>query len=241
MANQIQNILHSTLGDGARSTKFECMIIINKDSLRSQISDQDLVYHVKTSQFPGKSNEVIDLKFKGRTIPIKGQVKYDNTWSCTFYLDENHILKKSFEDWIESLDQVHNMSRNLDESVLKAQKDESSYATSMSIIQKDFHGDTDKSKYTLYNVFPKSVSSVDTDYSSVGTILEYTVEFSYSHYDHVIVNDTESEKSEVSKMIDSIKQEANNSAQILEETIKKRLISGSSNKETTAETMLHKR
>ena len=100
MANVIQTMIHDTLGDGARSTKFDCLIGLDSYKKGSKM----ISTFVKTASFPGKSHEVIDLKFKGRNIPVRGQTKYENTWSCTFYLDEMHSLKKAFEDEIEMLD-----------------------------------------------------------------------------------------------------------------------------------------
>jgi hypothetical protein len=185
MSSVIQNMIQQTIGDGARSSKFDCIISI-ADLSNTKIADENIVFHVKTSQFPGKTNEVIDFKFKGRTIPLKGQVKYDNTWTCTFYLTEKHNLRTKFLNWIEALDGVNNMENNLSAEVKNLQADfakkDSSYTREMKITQKNFNGDTDVVEYTLHNVFPKSVSAVDVDYSAVGTILEYTVEFSYSHF-----------------------------------------------------------
>lgn len=173
MANVVQTMINSALGDGARSTKFEC--IIGLDSFKA--GSKMLSALVKTASFPGKSHDVIDLKFKGRNIPIKGQTKYENTWSCTFYLDEMHSLKKSFEDEIESLD-VHNYGENTITG-------KSNYVRTLTIVQLDFDGTQQTAVYNLYNVFPKSVSQVDVDYSEVGKVQEFTVEFSYSHFDSV--------------------------------------------------------
>jgi hypothetical protein len=182
MASGIQTLLEETLGDGARSSKFECSISFHNMAF---MDSKDISMLVKTSQFPGKSHDVIDFKYKGRTIPLKGQVKYDNSWSCTFYLTEDHTLKKGFEDWIEAIDEQHNMSQNLDGKVTGAQGIHSGtgYATDLVIEQMDFHAEKRPVKYTLKNAFPKAVSGVDVDYSGVGTLLEFTVEFSYSHYE----------------------------------------------------------
>ncbi len=186
MSSVIQNLLDNVIGDGARASKFECSIHINRSSI---IGDESEIFaQVKTSQFPGKSHEVIDLKYKGRSIPVKGQVKYDNTWSCTFYLTQDHKLKQAFEDWIESIDQVHNMEQNVGKRIGDAQKENSgdnngvSYTTTMFIAQNNFDGDQPTAIYELHNVFPKSVSAVEVDYSSTGTILEFTVEFAYTHF-----------------------------------------------------------
>lgn len=190
MSSVVQNMLDGVLGDGARSTKFECFINFGETKLIDK--ENDIFALVKTSQFPGKSHDVIDLKFKGRNIPVKGQVKYENTWTCTFMATESHELKKAFEDWIESLDQKHNInavSKEIDFAQKKNNVFEGSgYTNTLRIAQMDFHGENETIVYELYNAFPKSVSSIPVDYSSVGTILEFTVEFSYSHYDSIIAN-----------------------------------------------------
>lgn len=202
MSSVIQNLLDNALGDGARSTKFECFINFKADGIFA--NQQDIVALTKTSQFPGKTQEVIDMKFKGRSIPIKGQVKYDNTWSCTFYLTQDHALKKGFEDWIEAIDQNHNMSDELSPAIRGAQKqhEASGYTTQMSLAQMDFSGTQQTVLYNLYNVFPKSVSAIDVDYSEVGSITEVTVEFSYSHYDVYI------DKTNLNTFADEIKAKA---------------------------------
>ena len=182
MSSVIQNLLDGVVGDGARSTKFECFI--NFADSRLIGSERDIIALVKTSQFPGKSHDTIDIKFKGRTIPVKGQTKYDNTWTCTFYLTQDHELKKSLEDWIESLDQENNIKEVSKEVLAAQQKNKTDgYASTLKIAQMDFAGTDNTFIYELHHAFPKSVSAVDVDYSSVGTITEFTVEFSYAYYD----------------------------------------------------------
>ena len=180
MSSTIQNLLDIAVQDGARSSKFDVNINFNN----SMLYNGDISTLVKTTNYPGKTHEVIDFKFKGRSIPLKGQVKYDNSWSCTFYLTQDHKLKNGFEDWIESLDQKHNIkyvSSKIDRA--QASNEANGYTSMLTINQLDFHGNESTAEYRLYNVFPKSVSSIDIDYSTVGEILEFTVEFGYSYYD----------------------------------------------------------
>lgn len=186
MSSVIQNLLETTLNDGARSAKFDCYINILGDLIGPEASQ----VLVKTSQFPGKTHEVIDFKFKGRNIPIKGQVKYDNTWTCTFYMTEQHNPKIGFLNWIESLDQQHNMQEpGRAISYAQDQFKELGYVINMSIAQLDFESKKEAVIYDLYNVFPKSVSANDANYSDVGVIHEVTVEFSYTHFSTRIVEE----------------------------------------------------
>lgn len=178
MANVIQTMINSALGDGARSTKFDCVIGLDTFAPGSKM----ISAVVKTSSFPGKSHEVIDLKFKGRNIPVRGQTKYENTWTCTFYLDETHSLKKAFEAELESLD-IHAFDNQANVIKTAARKNAKEYARTLTIVQLDFDGSQQTAVYNLYNAFPKSVSQVEVDYSEVGKVQEFTVEFSYSHFD----------------------------------------------------------
>lgn len=187
MANVIQTMINNSLGDGARSAKFDCIIGLDTYGPGSKM----LSSFVKSASFPGKSHEVIDLKFKGRNIPVRGQTKYENTWSCTFYLDEMHTLKKSFEDAIEALDEVHNFDDVTFNVYNKQLSNTTRYSNTLTIVQLDFDGTQETAIYNLYNVFPKSVSQVDIDYSEVGKVQEFTVEFSYSHFESINIKSSD--------------------------------------------------
>ena len=65
MSSVIQDLLDGVIGDGARSAKFDCEINFGNTWLFHD-NEQDIFAMVKTSQFPGKTHETIDLKFKGQ-------------------------------------------------------------------------------------------------------------------------------------------------------------------------------
>jgi len=183
MSSAVQNILHNTIGDGARSAKFNVMFSFTNPKANPDSSA--LIAQGKTSSFPGKSNTTIDFKYKGRTIPIKGQVKYTQSWECTFYLTEDHTLKHELENWIEALDQQHNYLNPSDtKSVRETQISHNAhgYTQTAYIYQRDFEDARDTAKYTLFNVYPTEISPVQVSYESRGELLEFTCTFTYSHY-----------------------------------------------------------
>jgi hypothetical protein len=57
------------------------------------------------------------------------------------------------------------------------------YKTTMEVIQMSFDMSEELVKYTLYNVFPISVSQVSLGSENVGAIGEYTVNFAFTHFD----------------------------------------------------------
>lgn len=183
MSSAVQNILERTLGDMARATKYEVFFSFTDQKVTTPV--EDLIAMGKTASFPGKQHTTIDLKYKGRSIPIKGQTKYTQTWECSFYLTEDHSLKVAFENWIEALDQKHNYldvteSPNIPD--LQRRNSTNGYTTPLYIYQKNFYDDEATAEYVLENAFPIEVSPVQTSYESVGTVQEFTVTFAYSHY-----------------------------------------------------------
>lgn len=183
MATIIQNKFNGILGDGARSSKFG---IFDFKCPIDESVNESFTFLIKTSQFPGKYHENIDFKFKGRTIPIPGQNRYDNAWTCTFYLEESHKLRSSLFNWMEGLD-VHSYS--FDQSKLKQdylnKLQSAKKFTTINISQINFDDSVQRtSSYILHNAYPKSINTIELDYSDIGKVLEYTVEFHYSHFEH---------------------------------------------------------
>jgi len=180
MSSAIQNILEQTIGDGARPTKYEAVIHFSDSSLGLDTAAVSAT--CKTSSFPGKTHSKIDFKYRGRIIPIRGQTKYTQVWDCTFYLTEDHYLKNTFENWIESLDGTNNYFDTTSNKDIETAKLQKSYVKDMIITQLDFNDTRATAKYTIHNAFPISVSSVATDANNTGAISEFAVSFAYSHY-----------------------------------------------------------
>lgn len=184
MSSAIQNIMQKTLGDGARATKFE--VLFEFTNPKSALPPEEAVALVKTTSFPGVTHSTMDFKYKGRSIPLRGQVKYTQTWECTFYLTQDHALKHAFDNWIVALDEIHNYTAKgqggaylKDTQVRHAQ---AGYTTTIKLYQRDFDDTTDTAEYTLFHVFPTEVSPIQYSYDSTGQVQEFTVTFAYSHF-----------------------------------------------------------
>ena len=186
MSSVIQNLLHKTLGDGARSTKFDAAF---QFTTPDQPDPTGVTASVKTTSFPGKSHTPIHLKHRGRPIPIRGSVKYSQTWECTFYLTENHSLKNAFELWIEALDETMNYA-NVSETTgldkLQESQNLNQFFTEIVIYQLSFSEEDKQSKYTLHNAFPINTTPVTVSYEGSSKVLEFTVTFAYTHYTHQV-------------------------------------------------------
>lgn len=192
MPTYIQNLLNGALGDGARATKFDCDIIFSNAQL---FPDKDTMRTlVKSTNMPGKNHDIIDFKYKGRSIPLKGQVKYNQSWECTFYLTEDHKLKNAFEVWLEALDQKHNY---INDTSAIAGLDATQaahgnaiaidYTSTVHLFQRNFDNSQITAQYYLRNVFPIAISDVTYSADAVGQVQEFTVTFAYSYYEMNVV------------------------------------------------------
>lgn len=182
MSSAIQNILQGALGDGARASKFDVLLAFSNTSLYDQQTASTLV---KSTSFPGKSHTIIDFKYKGRSLPIKGQTKYSQTWECSFYLTQDHGLKAAIETWMEALDQQHNYltdkeDKNMD--VVQKTHNQNKYTTTVTLYQLNFDGDQKTTAYELFNVFPIEITPIQYSSESAGQVQEFSVTFAYSHF-----------------------------------------------------------
>lgn len=178
MASQIQNLLEKTLGDGARSTNFEVFFNMGSDSI---LNDKNIL--IKSTALPTRSHQIIDFKYRGKSIPLRGQTKYSQTWECTFYITERHDVRIALEKIMDSLDNMNDYKDNKNKIL-------NTYNNNVYIIQKD-HSDNETTMYTLHNVFPIEVGAISYDSSQVGVIAEMSVTFAYSYYE---VTDVAAEK-----------------------------------------------
>lgn len=177
------DLIHSAIGEGARSTKFDVAFQFTNPSMFP--SAQNVAVMVKTTSFPAKQHQTIDFKYAGRSIPIRGQVKYSNTWECTFYLPQDHSIKKAFESWIDALDETvyFEDTPSVDVSRTRSLHNRSGYSTDIAIYQLDFTGQNQVARYILHNVFPIEVQPVTVNSDGPGDIEELSVTFSFSHFE----------------------------------------------------------
>ena len=186
MVMAVQELFQKVLGDGARASKFDLIFQLagqNSDSINRSIP-----MLVKATQFPAKGHKKIDLMYKGRIIPVRGQVAYTNDWRCTFYLTEDHALKRAFENWIEALDETIHFDEHLDAGV-----DENinhfanyDYKVDIELYQASFSEDAKTSKYVLHNVFPVEVSPIEVAYDNISQISTFDVTFAYTHFSEAV-------------------------------------------------------
>ena len=181
--------LRERLDYGARANKYLVNITLPGGSGSGEISQAgsnridfkngNMIYALcKGASIPERSVGVCDVWIQGRKIPIAGDAEYNNTWTLTFYNDQNHDLRKQFEIWIENIDSYNEHKRGF-----TAQK---YYADKFVVSQLDAKDQTKPcASWDFFHVFPTSISAVEFGADTNNQVSEFTCTFTYSKYDRI--------------------------------------------------------
>ena len=169
----------STIGQGVKPNMF--LINIQFPSQINGGKDQNLTNILcKSAALPGSNLGVIEVPFRGRRIKIPGDRTYAD-WTATFINDDNQNIRKSFDNWLNSIVDVNG------ENALRDGTD--SYRCTITVSQLKPDGSVAR-KYKLFDAFPTDVSAIDLSYDTTDAVQEFTVTFQY-HYLDVGVGDGE--------------------------------------------------
>ena len=165
--------LKNELKAGARPNKYR--IAINSKESSGPTEDQmDIL--CKAASLPEAAIGTIDVYNQGRKLVIAGDKTYTSAWDVTFYNTREMDIKNKMEEWMKRIDDVQSHNREWEEN--------SEYMTDMEVHQ--LNGENiETAKYKLYNVWPSNISSVDLADDSQDTVSEFTVTFTYSHWEKV--------------------------------------------------------
>jgi len=175
--------LKDTLGLGARANLFEVSLSFPigvsgnatdawQGPAATAITSSNLVLLVKAAQVPAFTIGTIEVPYKaGRRIKIPGDRTFAD-WTVTVINDENHVARRAFTAWIDSISKG-----NYNSPSKSSQKD---YYTDLIVTQFKGSGN-DVRSYKLHSAFPTDVSGVDLSMDSTDTLSEFTVNFQYQY------------------------------------------------------------
>lgn len=183
MANY-QDLLKKYLNDGARNTRFDVKLVVPVQIDNEYNDVRALSIMCKTSSFPNRTLQTQNIIFRGKAIPVPISSKYSNTWTCTFYNDENHSLRKLFEMWIDAVDSkseytsfTNDLSGLLGADIIKDEIKIEQYSNTVN----DMENALPTAVWTLYGVYPTDITTIEL-VSESEALEEFTVTFAYTYY-----------------------------------------------------------
>ena len=143
------------------------------------VNNDEVIAFCKGASVPSREMGVAEVWIQGRKIPIPGDAQFAGTWDLTFYNDQNHNLRKQFEQWIEFMDSYSEHRREFSGT--------SYWADKMTISQLDAQNQlVENATWEFYHVFPSAISAVDFGADSNDTVSEFTLTLTYSNYKRIL-------------------------------------------------------
>lgn len=170
MSNKITE-LKRALGAGARASKYLLNFAV-PSAISTQSTLQDAAVLCKATSFPTVSLGQIEAWTQGRKLPLPGDTVFTNTWTCTFYLTEDHGLRRDMIAWLKACDHFQNNEHTGNPQAVMGE---------LSVAQLDSAAN-ETARYTFHNVFVMEVGEIQVASESVDTLIEFDVTFSFSDW-----------------------------------------------------------
>jgi len=171
--------LKSTLGIGARANQFRIMIAAPAGISDGPDDDNNIDTLCKGTSIPGKTMGEIEVVARGtRKFMLPSVEDFDRTWTLTFYSTEGHDLYKKFDNWIKYLDSTKANGRGTGDT--NAMMTDGARVEQLSSVDGSV-----TATFEFYDMWPKSISSIEMGNSSSDEIEEFTVDMTFSYWESV--------------------------------------------------------
>lgn len=163
--------LSAALGAGARASKYRVTFSFPSGvSANTSLDKVDAL--AKSATAPGKEIGMIEVWSQGRKLILPGDTSFDNSWTLSFYLTEDHSLRYDMIKWADACD---NFQKN------KHAGNPDAVLADLRVEQLDSAGNA-TATYTIHNCFPQSIGEVSYGDDSSDTIAEFDVTFAYTDW-----------------------------------------------------------
>ena len=174
MANKV-NTLKKMLGSGARPNKYRISFSVPPSvaySKNDTNTPEGFNVLCKATSFPSVTIGQIEVFQQGRKFMLPGDTSYTNTWTATFYLTEDHAIRKAIMAWMKSVDHWQGNSHS---------GEPSNIMTKINVEQLDSNGSS-TIMYTFNNAFPTELGEITLADDQIDTIGEFDATFTFSDW-----------------------------------------------------------
>ena len=168
---------------GARPNLFEASITFPQEmnSFWDNTIQEDFQFFCKATSMPASSIGVVDVPFRGRILKVAGDRTFE-PWSVTVINDESFDIRQTFEQWAELINGIE------DGSGAVAPSEYMGSGTIRQLGRTDIGtrevGSTASGvlyTYTVQDIWPSEIGSIDLSYESSDAIEEFTVTFQVNY------------------------------------------------------------
>ncbi len=116
----------------------------------------------------------VEVMYRGRPVYFAGERTF-NPWSISLYNDNDFVLRKAFENWVNAISAPSSTAGIVAPSL---------YQVQLGVQQLD-RNDQVVAEYNLIDAFPTSIGEIQLSWDQNNQIQEYNVTFNYNYFDRV--------------------------------------------------------
>lgn len=191
MPFNIKDFKSSLTNGGARSYLFEVQIDF-PDAVKQKISplaaasgildfSRQLSVQCKSASLPASTIGEITIPYQGRSVFCVGNRTFE-PWSITVINDEDFILRRAFEFWMNAMNGHNSNSKRFGVTSVP-----STYQVDAIVRQYSQGANTAPIRtYKFINTFPTAVSFIELDWGTTDSIEEFSVTLRYDYWEEQI-------------------------------------------------------
>ena len=156
---------------GARASLFDVSLPVPP----GVISDlRKLTFTCRAASIPASTVGQIEVPYFGRKIKLSGDRTFAD-WSITVMNDEDYLVRKMFEEWLNVLNS-HEGNKRKKEANFNSYK-----APDSTVIHYGKDGEPINA-YTFVGLFPTEVSAMELDWDTTNSIQTFSVNLAYDYW-----------------------------------------------------------
>ena len=178
MASTISNFKSQLRSGGARPNLFEVDVTCPTGWVDE--AQQEFKFLCKATSMPTQTVGSVDVPFRGRILKVAGDRTFE-PWSITVINDESFDIRQTFEQWQQLINGIEDGSGKVAPSAYMGN------GTIKQLGRTDI-GTRDPGvdagvlyTYTVQDIWPSEIGSIDLSYESSDAIEEFTVTFQVNY------------------------------------------------------------
>ena len=184
MASTISNFKSQLKGGGARPNLFEVDVTCATGWVDD--AEREFKFLCKATSMPTQTIGSVDVPFRGRILKVAGDRTFE-PWSVTVINDESFDIRQSFEQWQELINGITSGNGKVEPSAYMSQGTIRQLGRTQ-IGSRDpgsaggaGQGGDVLYTYTVRDIWPSEIGSIDLSYESSDAIEEFTVTFQVNY------------------------------------------------------------
>ena len=128
----------------------------------------------QAAQIPAMTVGQVTVPFRGMNLKLAGDRTFE-PWAVTVINDVEFSVRNAMEQWQLDISQ-------LDSGIGATNND---YLLSRAFVEQLNKDDSVLARYEFFNMFPKNIGAIELSYDTVDALVEFTVDFTFSHWERV--------------------------------------------------------